>query len=543
MLSLACTIAFLLAPAAAPQGPVDPCTLLEQVLVPSDPVDAPYNGVGALVGDTLMVSSTLGDGSAPDSGTVLEFQRSGGVWSFVTQIDSPDGAFQDYFGGAMALVGDTLVVGSLADGGPGYQSGAVYVFQRFGGAWAFSQKLIGSGVGAGDWFGAALDMEGDRLAIGCTREHTGSQTGTVYLFERQAGVWSEVQKLVPDVFPAHEFGSSLDLDGDQLVVGSPQFNLVSDSGNVYVYAHVGSNWVKSGLLAAPDAVNGNAFGADVALQGDRLVVGAPRDSPWGVEWAGSAYALTRSGSTWTFKDKLTATALEAHSGFGKSLALQGDWLIVGQGGDYLGGSAPAGAHVFHHDGNVWAYQARLDGAEGTPGAAGDTVAIDGTTIVQTAPAVPFGGKVQVHTLPPGPIHAYCTAKVNSQGCLPSIGFLGSPSASADCPFWILAQDVLNQKLAILFYGTSGAAVLPFGGGFLCVQAPLTRAWPLPSGGNPPPANDCSGSLAFDFQSWLFGPFGAGLTAGTTVYAQFWYRDPVSAGTVGLTDALQFTLWP
>lgn len=137
---------------------------------------------------------------------------------------------------------------------------------------------------------------------------------------------------------------------------------------------------------------------------------------------------------------------------------------------------------------------------------------------------------------------YCTAKVNSLGCTPTIAASGAPSLSSPNPFDITCTDVINNKVGILFYGTGGRAAIPFQGGVLCVQPPIKRTALSSSGGNPPP-NDCSGSYSFDFNAWAQGGSDPNLVSGTTVNAQYWMRDPQSPSTTGLSAGAEFTLQP
>ena len=133
--------------------------------------------------------------------------------------------------------------------------------------------------------------------------------------------------------------------------------------------------------------------------------------------------------------------------------------------------------------------------------------------------------------------AYCTAKINSQLCVPSIGWNGHPTLIGLDDFEVVADQVLNNKVAIAIYGTASASQ-PFQGGTICVGAPFLRSDPLSSGGNTPP-DDCSGVLTLP---WSHADLDApGFGAGTTVFTQFWYRDPASQGSAGLTNGLTFTI--
>ncbi len=139
--------------------------------------------------------------------------------------------------------------------------------------------------------------------------------------------------------------------------------------------------------------------------------------------------------------------------------------------------------------------------------------------------------------------AFCTAKVNSLGCLPSIDSIGTPSATSPAPFTITAHTVLNFKNGLFFYGYLGPAAIPFFGGTLCTVPPLRRAGLQNSGGSFPPANDCSGSYAIAFNALIQGGTDFLLVPGQEIVGQFWSRDPLHVdGTgVGLTDAIQFVI--
>ncbi len=134
---------------------------------------------------------------------------------------------------------------------------------------------------------------------------------------------------------------------------------------------------------------------------------------------------------------------------------------------------------------------------------------------------------------------YCQPKINSAGCPPLIFSNGNPSATSPAPFWIHCQGAINQQSGLLFYGP-GAHLKPFQGGTLCVKAPLHRTQLQNSGGSPPPSN-CSGSFHYDFNALIRSGTDPLLAAGAEISTQWWYRDPPSASTTGLSDALHFVI--
>lgn len=143
----------------------------------------------------------------------------------------------------------------------------------------------------------------------------------------------------------------------------------------------------------------------------------------------------------------------------------------------------------------------------------------------------------------GSVAIFCTAKTNSQGCVPQIGSSGTVALGDASPFLITAQQVLNAKNGLFFYGTTGPAAIPFQGGTLCAAPPIRRTAVQNSGGTPPPALDCSGTYGFDFDAWYATGLDPNLTPGAVLDAQFWSRDPSSSFGVGLTDAIEFAVTP
>ncbi len=136
---------------------------------------------------------------------------------------------------------------------------------------------------------------------------------------------------------------------------------------------------------------------------------------------------------------------------------------------------------------------------------------------------------------------YCTAKVNSQGCTPAISSSGVPSYGENLPFSIDAANIVNKKFGLLFYG-HGPQATPFQGGTMCVSTPRKRT-PVQSSGGSPTGSDCSGTFSFDMRARIASGIDASLIPGADVYAQYWSRDPQSASTTNLTDAVQFTVCP
>ncbi len=235
-------------------------------------------------------------------------------------------------------------------------------------------------------FGAALALSGDLAVVGAPSIFVPSDPGAAYVFARAEFDWAQVAKLTAfDGAPTDRFGAAVATDGTTVVVGAPQDDDAgTSSGSAYVYTAAGAFEAK---LGAPDAAASARFGAAVVVAGDTLVVGAPR--------AAACYVFTKSGSSWSFQTKLTASdAATNQRDFGETLALEGDRLVVGT---QLNISAAEGAaFVFERSGSAWSEVAILTATLPFPGPStsdefGSPVALDADTIVVGAPGYDGGG--------------------------------------------------------------------------------------------------------------------------------------------------------
>jgi Tol biopolymer transport system component len=140
------------------------------------------------------------------------------------------------------------------------------------------------------------------------------------------------------------------------------------------------------------------------------------------------------------------------------------------------------------------------------------------------------------------IETYCTAKVNSQDCTPAILTSGTPQAGEASGFVISAENVINNKPGMFFYGLAGQQQAPFQNGYLCVRMPIVRLPLMSSGGNLPP-DDCSGVYRLDFNTYMNSGADPRLVGGTSVDGQFWSRDPAlgSPFPTGLTGGIHFVI--
>jgi hypothetical protein len=166
----------------------------QQKLVAGDGEADDYFGFPVAVsGNTALIGADAADiGSNDEQGAAYVFTRSGGSWSQQQKLLASDGAAGDYFGVSVSLDENTALVGAYAAGiSDNPAQGAAYVFSRFGSAWIWEQKLIAGngapGVGdALDWFGYAVALHGDTALVGAVLADfpLNEDQGRAHFFER-----------------------------------------------------------------------------------------------------------------------------------------------------------------------------------------------------------------------------------------------------------------------------------------------------------------------------------------------------------------------
>lgn len=340
-----------------------------------------------LVGDRAIVAALRADSpGVTNQGAAYIYERVGGAFVEVQKLIPSAAGTGDEAGQAVAISGDTAVVTSYKNDDLFNDAGKAWVFERdANGVWQETQTLTASDASGNDDFGWSAAMAGDLLVIGADRQAVASGTayGAAYVFERQAGVWVETQKLnaVQDVALDY-FGWSVDTDGTRIVVGAyndeaPGQPFGFDSGAAYVYERSGGAFVEIARLEASDADSTDEFGFDVAVDGDAVLVGAWNDSELANN-AGAAYLFTFDGTGWT-EIKVLASDGQASDLFGRAVALSGDLIAVGASNDDDNGSNAGAVYVF-------------DAEPLSSATASVSVATGGSQVMQLAAGAAFAGQ-------------------------------------------------------------------------------------------------------------------------------------------------------
>jgi len=245
-------------------------------------------------------------------------------------------------------------------------------------------KVVSSDVATSDNFGYDVSISGDYAIVGAMYEDPNGidAAGAAYIFTRSGGTWTQQAKLTAsDASAGDNFGWSVDIDGDTVIVGAyAETNDIQFEGSAYIFTRSGTTWTQQAKLIASDRQVNDFAGYDVSISGDTAVFGAVQEDT-GFNDAGAVYVFTRSGTTWTQQAKLQASGREANQRFGEKVEIDGDTIIVGARDDTPSTDAGA-AYIFTRSGTTWTQQARLQGSDlQASDLFGLSVAIDSDTAV------------------------------------------------------------------------------------------------------------------------------------------------------------------
>lgn len=298
-----------------------------QKLAAPDRGASDYFGISvAISGDYLVIGATqndkdtAGSGNMSNAGSAYIYKRnSSGVWVFLQKICANDRTADDGFAGDLAMDGNTIAVGAIFedDDESGSNSvvsaGSVYVFENSGnGRFVQSKKLVGSRRTASMNFGMCVSLSGNSILVGARGdsydEKDSNQSylaGAAYFFEKTAGVWKLVNKVVAkDRAYLAEFGISASLSGNVAVVGTTREktdvnsqNSLNNCGAAYVFYKSGGKWLQKSKICAADRAESDQFGRGVCTDGINLMVGASNEDEDSLgnnnlSDAGSAYVFT-----------------------------------------------------------------------------------------------------------------------------------------------------------------------------------------------------------------------------------------------------------
>ncbi|MCZ6834645.1 MAG: hypothetical protein O7G85_02630, partial [Planctomycetota bacterium] len=244
-------------------------------------------GHSAHINGDYAVIGAPGKGPGTKPGTAFVYKLEGENWVLQAQLLASDGNANDYFGASVTISGDLIAVGAILADPYGKNSGAVYVFRRFGSIWTEEAKLEPNPnseepVVSHDAFGNSVAISGSMVLVGTPGHNTnGPNTGSVLVFQPVLGLWSEVQRIEPANFQAGaDFGYKITTSGTTAFISAYGHDSFSntDNGIVFVYAFTGGTWIQTAQITG--LINGARFGVDLDVDNNKLIVGTIGDGAY-----------------------------------------------------------------------------------------------------------------------------------------------------------------------------------------------------------------------------------------------------------------------
>jgi hypothetical protein len=325
-----------------------------------------YGHSVSIYGDYAIVGSPYDDEGAglTDNGSATMYKRNAttGVWEQVQKLLIQPGASNTSFGYSVAVSGDYTIVGAPADA-LGKGSASIFKRNAITGVWELVQKLDNQSAFI-DNFGYSVAISGDYTIVGAPYDdETFPDQGSASIFKRNTttGVWSLVQKLLnPSPGSFEGFGTSVSISGDFVIAGTPQDDEgagFTDNGSATIFKRNTTTglWDVVQKLVIPVAVSDDYFGSSVAIYGDWAVVGAPSADNSGTD-DGLAIVFKRNTTSgaWEFHSELSNTNGASYSHFGTSVSINDNYILAGANTDDVNGISDAGsACIFKKTGNVF----------------------------------------------------------------------------------------------------------------------------------------------------------------------------------------------
>jgi hypothetical protein len=345
-------------------------------------IDGDYAIVGAWQSSGLDPNNPI-----PYAGAAYIFHRSGtGIWDPAgAKLMAPDASSWDLFGYSVSISGDYAIVSAKHKDAVG----AAYIFHRIGvNTWDAGTKIVGPDPAASLKFGSAVSISGDYAVVG------DEEQGRVFVFHRtDTNTWDSGTPLPmpPDTDVTDRFGYAVAISGDYVIVGawgedSDASNSLPQAGAAYIFHRIEDSWAQFSKIMPHDGAEGDCFGISVAISGDYAVVGAVQQD----DDSGAVYVFHRLDENfWDEGPKLVAPDAQAGDSFGLSVAITDKYVLVGAYAEDCGWDENHGegaAYIYERIGsNSWDGGTKITIPQGDPGDGfGFAVAISGESAIIAA---------------------------------------------------------------------------------------------------------------------------------------------------------------
>lgn len=267
----------------------------------------------ALDGDIMVVGAIASDLLGINSGIVFVYELIDDQWQQIATLSPSNPKEEEFFGSAVAIQDDIIVVGSPNNDENGNNSGKAFIFLKSGIKWVDANeeaKLTASDSGENHNFGYDVAIDKDVIVVGAPGANGGTnKSGAVYVFERPLSGWvdmNETAKLVESKANVEndtgDFGISVAIESNVIIAGSPLYDGTHlDQGAILVYEKPQTGWqsgVESYLLTSSNPGSNNWLGLDVSIRSNIIGAGIAAYGPvFGVQ--GGVMVFEKPGANWS----------------------------------------------------------------------------------------------------------------------------------------------------------------------------------------------------------------------------------------------------
>ena len=336
---------------------------------------------GLVVFDTDRKAAYLYNGTSWKAITLSETTAN----SIAAGNEASDGAMGDGFAINVKMFGKYAALAAFSDDiGSQSDQGSVYIYQLVNGSWTFFQKLIADDGVAGDNFGSAIAIDSNYLMVGAFHDDIGENLnqGSVYIYTLNDGLWVKKQKVTgSNGGTGDAFGYNISIHKNTMVVGAAEDDIAAatDAGSAYIFNLDSASgiWNESQKIVAPDGTGGDFFGNWVSMDQNKIVITAIYDDVSNIYRRGSAYVFTRQNGSWAQTSKIVASDGMYNDCFGTTAVVHGDYIFIGSfgtDGQFINQGA---VYVYKLENNVWTQKQRVVANDaGVNGFFGQSIAIN-----------------------------------------------------------------------------------------------------------------------------------------------------------------------
>ena len=336
-------------------------------LYPNDSRQGAYFGRFVDQNDDFIIISAYKDSeNVSSSGALYIFKKVNGVYIQSQKVFPGDGMVEQFFGYSIGISKEWIVTGAHHDSSKGASSGAVYILKKNSNdKWDIVQKLVPADLSEGDEFGKKVSLYENTLVSSCyLDDDNGINSGVVYVYKLIDGKWQQNTKILPSTpMEYSQFGLSLDLFKDKLIVGAP-FEGKKELGAAYVYEYNNDKWNEVSKFQPDDLMDYNQFGITVKINDDFAFVSSIKNDDFG-ENSGIVYVYRRVNGDWQYFQKLNGPDEEKGDGFGIDLTVTDSFVVIGSYFDDDNGLNSGSVYLYKLKGGKWKFCKKINPSDGS----------------------------------------------------------------------------------------------------------------------------------------------------------------------------------